>query len=264
MNFLHKKPKFAENTGTMSNEKWKQLLDERSDRSKREILQRFFKTGKGEYGEGDQFIGLSVPRNREVSRMFHGAPLEDIDEMIADEIHEYRLAGWLALVERYRKAKATHERQEIAEHYLAECHRANNWDLVDLSAPYIVGKELSEGRCMEEIRHLSWSTVLWERRVAVVSTLMPIRSGNCDPAFEMCGVLITDPHPLIRKAVGWVLRECGKKDRRRLEDFLEKHINEISALTLSYSTERFSREDRIYWRNRRKNKSRLLADVILM
>lgn len=239
----------------MANEQWKLLLDEKSDPDKREVLQRFFKTGKGEYGEGDVFIGLSVPRNREISRMFHDSPLTDIDGMLTERIHEYRLAGWLALVERYRRAKTPEERQDIAAHYIARCHLANNWDLVDLSAPYIVGKELAEGRCGEDVRRLSLSENLWERRVAVVATLMPVRNGSCDMAYEICHVLIADRHPLIRKAVGWVLRECGKKDKQRLERFLDKNIDVISAVTISYSTEKFKAEEREYWRKRRKNKS---------
>lgn len=239
----------------MANEQWKHLLDEKSDPTKIGVLGRFFKTGKGDYGEGDCFIGLTVPRNREISRMFHEAAIEDIDEMLTERIHEYRLAGWLALVERYRKSKSAEERQAIASHYINRCHLANNWDLVDLSAPYIIGHELSEGRCHDVVRRLSRSENLWERRVAVVATLTPVRKGSCDLAYEMCRTLVSDTHPLLRKAVGWVLRECGKKDRQRLECFLDENIEVISAVTLSYSTEKFEAPQREYWRKRRKLKS---------
>lgn len=237
----------------MANEQWKQLLNEKCDPDKVETFMRFFKTGKGEYGEGDIFIGLSVPNNRAISRTFHDTPLSDVDEMISEKIHEYRLAGFLALVERYRKTKSQEIRHHIARHYIGICHKADNWDLVDLSAPNIIGLELLAGRCTDDIRRLVKSDCLWERRVAVVSTLTPVmKKGDTALAFEMCHTLISDPHPLIRKAVGWVLRECGKKNRIELENFLRNHINEISAVTLSYSIEKFTPEERTYWRNLRK------------
>lgn len=237
----------------MANEQWKGMLDKNCDKEKVATFSRFFKTGKGEYGEGDIFIGLSVPQNREISRMFHDEPLSNIDAMITEKIHEYRLAGFLALVERYRKTKKQDERHRLAKHYIDICHKADNWDLVDLSAPHIIGYELIEGRCHDDIRRLVKSDNLWERRVAVVSTLKPVmKQGDTTLAYDMSNELISDPHALIRKAVGWVLRECGKKNRYELENFLREHIRDISAVTLSYSIEKFSPEERTYWRNLRK------------
>ena len=236
--------------------KWQDELTTSASHDKIADLSRFFKTAPGEYAEGDRFIGLSVPDNRRISKKYFHADLPTITAMLDSEIHEFRLAGFLALVERYHKAEAK-DRQAIAKFYLDNCHKANNWDLVDLSAQYIIGEELLRGRSFDNIMRLAASTLLWHRRVAVVSTLMPVRKCRLDEAFEMCHRLISDTEPLMHKAVGWVLRECGKKDRRRLELFLDQHIDSISATTLSYATEHFSPAEREYWRTSRKaSKSR--------
>lgn len=234
-------------------EDWKRQLKERAKPEKISDLMRFFKCSPGEYAEGDTFIGLTVPDNRAISKYFYDAPIEVIDLMIDDPIHEFRLAGFLALVERYRKTKNPDGRHKIARHYIDICHKANNWDLVDLSTEYILGYEMLEGRCLEDIDKLSKSDNLWEQRVAIVATLTPIRKGQLDVAFELCHEYISRPHPLLRKAVGWVLRECGKKDRKRLEKFLADNISEISATSLSYAIEHFSPEERLHWRTLRKN-----------
>lgn len=236
---------------------WQDELTASASHDKIADLSRFFKTAPGEYAEGDQFIGLSVPDNRRISKKYFQADLSIITAMLDSEIHEFRLAGFLALVERYRKAKTDTDRRAITKFYLDNCHKADNWDLVDLSAEYIIGEELLAGRSADDILRLSSSPLLWHRRVAVVSTLMPVRKGRLDEAFEMCHRHISDTEPLMRKAVGWVLRECGKKDRRRLELFLDQHIDSISATTLSYATEHFSPAEREYWRTSRKaSKSR--------
>ena len=237
-------------------ENWKHQLKEKAKPEKIDDLMRFFKTGPGEYAEGDIFIGLNVPDNRAISKKYFDAPIDIIDAMIDDPVHEHRLAGLLALVERYRKTKDQDERNNIAKHYVDICHKANNWDLVDLSTEYILGREILEGRCLDEIDRLSKSDNLWEKRVAIVATLTPVRKGQLDLAFELCHNYITLPHPLLRKAVGWVLRECGKKDQARLEKFIKNHIPEISATTLSYATEKFNPEQRKFWQlERRKAQS---------
>ncbi len=232
--------------------KWQSELRKRSEPEKVKIFERFFKSGPGEYGEGDSFIGISVPDNRSISRHYSTLPYDQIATMIDHPIHEFRLAGFLALVQRYKSARRPDDQEAIARQYISTCHKANNWDLVDLSAPYIIGKELTRGRCIDDIRLLADSQNLWERRVAVVSTLTAIRSGDLDIALEMCDRSINMPHPLMRKAVGWVLRECGKKDRSRLEQFLNDHIATISSVTLSYAIEHFSTEERLTCRNKRK------------
>lgn len=231
---------------------WQDELTASASPEKIADYSRFFKTAPGEYAEGDSFIGLSVPDNRRISKKYFQADLQTINAMLDSEIHEFRLAGFIALVERYRKAKTDSDRQAIAKFYLDNSHKADNWDLVDLSAEYIIGEELLSGRSADDILRLSASTLLWHRRVAIVSTLMPVRKGHLDEAFEMCRRLISDTEPLMRKAVGWVLRECGKKDRARVDSFLENHIGLISAITLSYAIEKHTPEERSQWREKRK------------
>lgn len=230
---------------------WKKLLLQNADQNKIETFKKFFKTDRGEYGEGDIFIGLPVPVNRSISKNFYEADQKTICEMLMDETHEFRLAALLALVEKYRRTKSKEEKSAIARYYITICHLANNWDLVDLSAPYILGCELDSGRYVDEARRLCQSPCLWHRRVAVVATLTPVRNGNTDLAYEMCHQLITDSHPLIQKAVGWVLRECGKKDIALLQTFLIDHIKQISSTTLSYATEKYDPSVRKYLRSLR-------------
>jgi len=232
---------------------WQHELNINANPEKIAIFKRFFKTGPGEYGEGDEFIGLSVPDNRRVSKRYYNTDIQVIDRMLEQQIHEYRLAALLALVERYHKERQPLGRTSIALYYVDKCHLANNWDLVDLSAPYIVGRQLSDGLMMDTIRRLSRSTLIWERRVAVVSTLMPVRKGMTGPAIEMCDSLVADPHTLIHKAVGWVLREVGKHDADAMRTFISGHIGQMSAVTLSYATERLSADERRQWRELRKS-----------
>lgn len=229
-------------------EQWKKELYMRANPAKTDILSRFFKTGPGEYGEGDIFIGLSVPDNRAVSRHYAQAPLETIGEMLDNKVHEYRLGALLALVARYRKHPA-----ETVEFYLRNLHKANNWDLIDLSAPYILGEELRQGRHHDTLRRMTASPDLWTRRASVVATLRPImKDREISLALENCSRLVSDPHQLMQKAVGWVLRETGKKDHTALVSFLEGHISILSATTLSYATEKFSPAERLHWRRLRK------------
>lgn len=230
---------------------WQKQLTEIADLDKVDTLNRFFKTAPGEYGHGDVFIGLTVPENRKISKNYHQATFAEFSEMLASPIHEFRLAALLALVEKYRRSKSDGARDEIAKYYISICHLANNWDLIDLSTEYIIGEEILKGRHIDDIISLSQSDILWERRAAVVSTLTPVRKGRLNLAFDLCHRLISDPEPLMRKAVGWVLRECGKKDRSRLEAFLHDHIRDISAITLSYAIEKFLPNERAEWRRQR-------------
>lgn len=230
---------------------WQKQLTDVADSDKVEVLNRFFKTAPGEYGHGDTFIGITVPENRKISKTYHHASFDEILEMLRHPIHEFRLAALLALVEKYKRAKTDSARDEIARFYISICHLANNWDLIDLSTEYILGEEILKGRHIDDAISLCQSDSLWERRASVVSTLTPVRKGQLDLALDLCHRLIADPEPLMRKAVGWVLRECGKKDRPRLEAFLTDHINDISAITLSYAIEKFSPDERAAWRNLR-------------
>ncbi|MDE5978710.1 MAG: DNA alkylation repair protein [Muribaculaceae bacterium] len=228
---------------------WQDELNAVANPEKAKILSRFFKTGEGEYGYGDRFIGVTVPANRAISKGHADDSLDTIAAMATHPIHEYRLGALLALVARYRKHP-----EETTGFYLRHLTYANNWDLIDLSAPYILGEELRKGRHHETIRQMARDRNLWIRRAAVVSTLRPVmKSRDTTLSLEMCHLLVSDPHDLMRKAVGWVLRETGKKDLPAMLSFLESHIDLLSATTLSYATEKLTPEERAYWRQRRKD-----------
>lgn len=237
---------------------WKEALASDITPGKREILQRFFKTGPGQYGEGDIFLGNTVPAIRKVSRLMSDAPLEAVEAMLSSPIHDHRLSALLVLVERYRRnRKDPSARREIIDFYLSHTSGINNWDLVDLSAPYILGEELRAGRHHDTIRHMAQDGNLWKRRASVVSTLRPImRDRDIVLALEICRHLVADPHPLMRKAVGWVLREVGKKEIDAMKTFLSTHISLLSATTLSYAIERLPAEERAIWRQQRKESQR--------
>lgn len=230
---------------------WQNELMDASQPERKEIFQRFFKTGKGEYGEGDIFIGLTVPANRSISKKYFDRPLDEISAMLASPVHEHRLGALLALVEKYKKAKSDSDRNAVADFYISICRLANNWDLVDLSAPYILGCELAAGKHHDTVRRLAASESLWERRTAVVATLTCVRHAHLDLAFEMCLKTLEDTEPLMRKATGWVLREAGKKDITALRRFLSDNIDRISSTTLSYATEKFTPAERAELRNMR-------------
>lgn len=230
---------------------WQNELMDASQPERKEIFQRFFKTGKGEYGEGDIFIGLTVPANRSISKKYFDRPLDEISAMLASPVHEHRLGALLALVEKYKKAKSDSDRNAVADFYISICRLANNWDLVDLSAPYILGCELAAGKHHDTVRRLAASESLWERRIAVVATLTCVRHMQLDLALEMCLKTLEDPEPLMRKAIGWVLREAGKKDITALRRFLSDNIGRISSTTLSYATEKFTPAERAELRNMR-------------
>lgn len=234
-------------------DEWKQQLLRVSRPEKVPILQRFFKTGPGEYGFGDIFIGVYVPDNRRIARTYHSAPDEVVAAMLDSDIHEHRLSALLSLVERYRKTSSADGRQQVVDFYMRHCHRANNWDLVDLSAPYILGEEWVAGRNLHLVRQLQDSDCLWMRRIAVVGMLPLIRSSRLDLPFETCHQAITHPHQLMQKAVGWMLREAGKKDEPRMKMFLEAHISHISSITLSYAIERLPKDERTRLRTLRRN-----------
>lgn len=171
---------------------WQAALSAATTPGKADTLSRFFKTGKGEYGEGDKFIGVMVPANRQIAKQTLDAPLQTVAEMLASEIHEHRLSALLSLVERYRKArKDPEEKRHIADFYLTHTHGINNWDLVDLSAPYIIGDQIMEGN--DPTPRLLDSANLWEQRIAVVSTMLPIRNRQFDTALRNVGHLLQHP-----------------------------------------------------------------------
>ena len=222
----------------MDTEAWKRALQEVARPEKVAILSGFFKTGKGEYGEGDVFIGVSVPDNRKVARIFAAADYVVVEEMLNSDVHEYRLSALLSLVARYEKARTGEEKGQIRDFYLNHTKHINNWDLVDLSAEYIVGAECLRTNDYSVLFRLAESGNLWEQRIAVVSNLIPVRAGKFDAAVRLVEYLLQHPHDLMRKANGWILREIGKKDEAVLFAFLDKYASAMPRTTLRYAIER--------------------------
>lgn len=204
--------------------------------------QWFFKTGKGQYGEGDRFIGIAVPVLRKAALKYVDLPLSDIQKLLTSPWHEIRLAALEILVARYEKG-SPEEQQDIYEFYLSQTARINNWDLVDASAPSIVGEHLRR-RSRKPLYRLAESADIWERRIAMVSTLTLIRSGDTEDALTLAEKLFGDRHDLMHKAVGWMLREVGKVNEELLRDFLSEQGGRMPRTTLRYAIERFSAPDR--------------------
>jgi 3-methyladenine DNA glycosylase AlkD len=204
------------------------------------LLARYFKTGPGQYGEGDVFMGLTVPQVREVARTFYGLPLTDVRELLASEVHEERLCALLLLVHMFERGDAK-TRRAVYRFYLSATDRINNWDLVDLSAPNIVGAYLLETKDSGAVLvKLAKSKNLWRRRIAMLATFAFIRSGRHVPTLNIARLLLTDEHDLIHKAVGWGLREVGKQISQEVEEeFLKKHYRRMPRTMLRYAIERF-------------------------
>jgi 3-methyladenine DNA glycosylase AlkD len=233
-------------------EQWKAELKKAAKPEKIEILSRFFKTGKGEYGEGDIFIGLTVPENRKISVKKFKLNLDEIKEMLASKEHEFRLAALIALIMKYEKAKKEEGmKEEIVKFYLENTENINNWDLVDLSCPQIIG-DYTRTHGTETIEKLSESKNLWEQRIAIVSTLKLIRNGEYRPTLKIAEKYLQHPHDLIHKASGWMLREIGKKDRETLREFLEKHAHEMPRTMLRYAIEKMDVKERKMWLDKGK------------
>jgi len=202
----------------------------------------FFKTGKGQYGEGDRFLGISVPLQRKIALRYRDLELKDIERLLASPIHEHRFAALAILTEQYARADEN-TREEIVKFYLEHTDCVNNWDLVDTSAPYILGEHLRT-RSRDLLDQLAASILLWERRIAIVSTLRLIKNGEIEDTFRIAEKLLEDRHDLIQKAVGWALRETGKVSRGALLAFIRKHYQRMPRTALRYAIEHFSPEQR--------------------
>ena len=202
----------------------------------------FFKTGKGQYGEGDRFIGITVPVLRKIVLRYRQLSFKDIERLLASPIHEYRLAGFEILVAQY-DAGDDARRERIFAFYLRHTRNANNWDLVDASAPYIVGEHLKT-RPRTLLRRLAASKSLWERRIALVSTLTLIRNGDLEDTFRIARRLLSDNEDLIHKAMGWMLRETGKVSPARLRAFLKANYVRLPRTAVRYAIERFPVRER--------------------
>ncbi|TSC76012.1 MAG: putative DNA alkylation repair enzyme [Parcubacteria group bacterium Gr01-1014_31] len=212
-------------------------LRQQASGAKAKVLQRFFRTGPGEYGEGDIFLGVTVPQTRAVARQFTDLALADVARLLSSAIHEERLCALLILVHRFQIGDER-EQYRVFQFYLRHLRRVNNWDLVDLSAVNIVGAYLV-GRPTALLARLAQSRNVWERRVAIVATFAFIRAGRFRPTFTLAQVLMADRHDLIHKAVGWMLREVGKRDAAALESWLRPRYQKMPRTMLRYAIERF-------------------------
>jgi 3-methyladenine DNA glycosylase AlkD len=199
--------------------------------------QRFFKSGPGEYGEGDRFRGIRVPVLRKLARRYREISLGEIESLLHSPYHEDRLAALLLLVQAFNRGDEP-TRQRIYEMYLQNTAYVNNWDLVDSSAEHIVGAYLRD-RDREPLYHLSRSGSLWERRIAILATFHFIRRGDFEDTLRLAQLLLTDPEDLIHKAVGWMLREVGNRDMAVEESFLLKHYRNMPRTMLRYAIEKF-------------------------
>ena len=200
----------------------------------------FFKTGKGQYGEHDCFIGVSVPDIRRSIKPYHNMSLEDLSRLISSKIHEDRLAALIILVNQYKRSKETQLKDRIYKFYLKHMDMVNNWDLVDNSAHHIVGQHIMDNNFKDKdfLFILADSSIMWERRIAIVSTFVFIKKSKLALTFKIAQKLLDDKEDLMHKAVGWMLREAWKKDSQITEGFLIKHYTNIPRTSLRYAIER--------------------------
>ncbi|UCH84004.1 MAG: DNA alkylation repair protein [Candidatus Latescibacterota bacterium] len=212
------------------------------EKERAEVSQRFFKTGPGEYGEGDVFVGVRVPDLRRMAKRHREIPIRDIKLLLKSKIHEERFLALLVLVLRYQNGNES-VKKRIYRLYLNSTRHINNWDLVDVTSPAIVGHFLSD-KDRTPLYDLAGSTSLWERRIAIISTLFFIRQKDFEDTLAIARRLLADPEDLIHKAVGWMLREVGKRDQKAEESFLRIHYRKMPRTMLRYAIERFPERPR--------------------
>ena len=222
-------------------------LKEYASSERKKSNERFFKTGKGEYGEQDQFLGVRVPDIRKVAKENLAMDFSNVQKNIASKFHEVRLCAIVILVEKNKKARKGGNKRlqkQIFDFYINNIEHINNWDLVDVSAHYIVGQALIDGLEKKKLLdNLVQSENLWKRRVGIVATWAFIRKGDIDITLRLSKKLLNDKEDLIHKAVGWMLREAWKRDAQKVEDFLRVHYNKLPRTTLRYAIEQM-REDK--------------------
>ena len=224
-------------TKTITNE-----LQALSDAEKREIFPKFFKAGKGEYGEGDRFLGVTVPNIRAIAKLHKDISIEEIRDLIQSEWHEVRLCALIIMVEKSKK-KDEALRKELFNLYLSQTKRINNWDLVDLSCRFIIGEYLLD-KSRDILYHLAQSPLLWDNRIAIVSTYAFIRKGQLEDTYALSDLMMQHSHDLMHKAIGWMLREAGKRDSERLYDYVMSHRADMPRTMLRYAIEKFSPKER--------------------
>lgn len=215
---------------------------------KKQTLQRFFKTGTGDYAEGDIFLGITVPEQRKLIKQFCMLPLHDIETLLQNNIHEYRFCALVLLIHHYQKGN-DQIKAKVFEIYIRNSSQwINNWDLVDISAPHIIGHFIFEHGDEKILEQLADSSNLWQRRISIVSTFYFIRQNAFDKTLQLCEKLLCDQHDLIHKASGWMLREIGKRNEAILLDFLEKHHRVMPRTMLRYSIEKLSFEQQQFFK----------------
>ena len=216
-------------------------------------LQWFFKTGPGEYGEGDIFHGLKVPQTRAIAKEFKDLPISDLEKLVTSEYHEERFCAVVILVERFKKSKTKDVKLELFQQYLRflDTGGINNWDLVDVSAPYFGQALLLDESLIDVMWELSRSENLWKQRAAVMLNYALIREHELGPIFELVESLLAHPHDLMHKACGWMLREAGKQDLQALRLFLDQHVSQMPRTMLRYAIEKMSKTERAEWLSRK-------------
>jgi 3-methyladenine DNA glycosylase AlkD len=227
----------------------RQELKKAANQTKAKVLQRFFKTGKGHYGEGDVFYGIMVPNTRAISKKYAHLPLQDIRALLYSAVHEERLVALFILVEQYNKARKNNDNRKLQEYidfYLKNSKQVNNWDLVDLSADKILGDYLLD-KDKAILYAYANSPNLWQRRIAIISTFHFIKNNQFEDTFAIAELLLEDNHDLIHKAVGWMLREVGKRNQAAEESFLKKHYKRMPRTMLRYAIERFDAKKKLFY-----------------
>lgn len=221
----------------------KKEINESANKNKARILQKFFKTGKGEYGEGDIFLGLKSEQIKNIAKKYKKISLDKIQILLNSKIHEERVCALRILVHQYEKTK---NKKGIFNFYLKNSKKINNWDLVDLSAPNIVGDYLLD-KNKKILYKFANSKNLWQKRISIISTFTFIRNNKFEDTLKISKILLKDEHDLIHKAIGWMLREVGKRDKKILKKFLKENYNKIPRTTLRYAIEKFDEKERKIW-----------------
>lgn len=222
------------------------IINSYANPEKARALQRFFKTGKGEYAEGDIFLGLVVPTQRAIAKQFRELSLNDVIKLLHSKIHEHRLVALFIMIDQFKRGDIL-IRNAIYDAYMSNTQYINNWDLVDLSAPSIVGEYLKE-KDITTLYAFARSTDLWKKRISILALFADIKRGRFDRALSIAEILVHDKHDLIHKAVGWMLREIGKRGGMREEEiFLKKYLPTMPRTMLRYAIERFPDEKRRWY-----------------
>ena len=219
-------------------------LKKLENKNKAKVMSGFFKTKKGQYGEGDIFLGITVPDQRKIAKKFKKSSFYDVKKLLENKIHECRLTGLLILVEKFESDES--QRKKIIDLYLDNIEHVNNWDLVDLSADKILGSYLLD-KDKSILKKMAISKNLWKRRISIISTYAFIKQGKFDDTITISKLLISDKEDLIHKAVGWMLREIGKRDKKTEISFLKKHYKKMPRTMLRYAIERFSDSEKKFF-----------------